>query len=242
MISVKLVPQSDSLKVKSINLLEACFDKQRNEIGGVHGPLFPDHIRGLICGPSGSGKTNLLFTLLTEKNGLRYSNIYIVSKSLEQIKYKLLKEIFQKVRGLTSNFLSDCNDLPTVEDCKPNTVIIIDDVLCIKDDKNKLRSYFCFGRHKNISPIYLYQTYTHIEKHLFRDNANFIILFRQDDTNLQHVYKDHISNICTFDQFKKLCEMCWQDRYGFITISKEKDINNGKLCKGLDQYIILESR
>jgi len=160
MATIRLIPQSETLKVKAINHLETRFN-EHDTSNGIHGALFPKHIRGLICGPSGSGKTNLVFTILTEKNGLFYSNIYILSKSLEQTKYKLLKAIFDKVGGLKSKFIRNSEELPTVEECPPNTVIIIDDVLCLKEDKNKLRSYYCFGRHKNICLIYLYQTFDH---------------------------------------------------------------------------------
>jgi len=41
------------------------------------------------------------------------------------------------------------------------------------------------GRHKNIDSFYLCQTYS--PKHLIRDNANFIIMFKQDDLNMRHI-------------------------------------------------------
>jgi len=40
------------------------------------------------------------------------------------------------------------------------------------------------GRHKNMDSFYRCQTYTHIPKHLIRDNANMIIMFKQDDLNM----------------------------------------------------------
>jgi len=60
------------------------------------------------------------------------------------------------------------------------------------EKQNNIRSYFCMGRHKNIDSFYLCQTYTHIPKHIKRDNANMNLMFKQDDLNMRHIYRDHI--------------------------------------------------
>jgi len=72
-----------------------------------------------------------------------------------------------------------------------NSIMIFDDVACEKRDN--IRSYFCMGRHKNVDSFYLCQTYSHIPKHLIRDNANFITMFKQDDLYMRHIYWDHIN-------------------------------------------------
>lgn len=64
-------------------------DFLRSEVAaGKHGPLFPASIRAIICGPSGCGKTNVMVSLLEEPHGLRFENVYVYSKSLDQPKYK----------------------------------------------------------------------------------------------------------------------------------------------------------
>ena len=40
--------------------------------------------------------------------------------------------------------------------------------------------------------LFLSQIYARIPKHLIHDNANLLILFKQDGTNLKHVYNDHV--------------------------------------------------
>ena len=65
-----------------------------------------------------------------------------------------------------------------------------------------MRDYFSMGRHNSIDCFYLSQTYAHIPKHLIRDNTNFIILFKQDETNLRHVYDDHVNKDMSFNEFK----------------------------------------
>jgi len=48
----------------------------------------PNTIRALIVGPSNCGKTNIMLSLIENPNGLKFENVYIVSKSLYQPKYE----------------------------------------------------------------------------------------------------------------------------------------------------------
>jgi len=64
------------------------------------------------------------------------------------------------------------------------------------------------GRHVNVDCFYFCQTYARIPKHLIRDNANLLILFKQDYTNLKHVYNDHVN--MSYDEFCLSCRDCWQ--------------------------------
>jgi hypothetical protein len=56
------------------------------------------------------------------------------------------------------------------------------------DKQDNMRQYFSMGRHRGIDCFYLCQTYTKVPKHLIRDNANMIILFKQDELNLICLY------------------------------------------------------
>ena len=49
-----------------------------------HGNMLPNSIRGIICGPSNCGKTNVLISLLESPHGVRFENVYVYSKSLQQ--------------------------------------------------------------------------------------------------------------------------------------------------------------
>lgn len=119
-----------------------------------------------------------------------------------------------------------------------NSIFVFDDVACDKQDK--IREYFAMGRHHSIDSFYLCQSFSKIPKQLIRDNANFIVLFRQDDLNLKHVYSDHVGTDMSYEQFKVICGECWKDgKYSFITIDKDSDLNAGRYRKGLDQYIKL---
>jgi len=62
------------------------------------------------------------------------------------------------------------------------------------------------GRHKNIDSFYLCQTYSHLPKHLIRDNANFIIMFKQNNLSMRHIYRDHINTDMSYETFVKICQ------------------------------------
>lgn len=58
-----------------------------------HSDLLPNSIRCIIAGPSNCGKTNLLVSMIESEHGLKFENIYIYSKTLEQDKYKYLGDL-----------------------------------------------------------------------------------------------------------------------------------------------------
>ena len=199
-----------------------------------HGDLLPNSIRCIICGPSNCGKTNAMLSLLTESNGLRFENVYVYSKSLMQPKYQLLQTILGGVEDLGYFAYQDGENVIPPCDAKPNSIFIFDDVAC--NSQSTMRNYFCMGRHQAVDSFYLCQTYAHIPKHLIRDNANFIVLFKQDDMNLKHVYDDHVNTDMPYAKFKDLCAECWnRDKHGFVVIDKDSDV--GRYRKGFDCFI-----
>lgn len=204
-----------------------------------HSLLLPNSIRCIIAGPSNCGKTNLLIGMIESEHGLKFENIYIYSKSLEQYKYKYLKRLFLPLKhiGFYTFTSSDKVIAPSV--AKMNSIIIFDDVICDKNQEN-IKKYYCLGRHRNIDCFYLTQTYTRVSKHLIRDNCNFLILFRQDDMNLRHVYND-MSVACDmkFEDFRNFCLECWREKYGFAVIDLDSDVNRGRYRKGFSSYLNL---
>lgn len=202
-----------------------------------HGPLLPSTIRCIITGSSNCGKTNVMITLLTHPQGLRFENVYIYSKSLNQPKYEYLRNVLAPIKGLGYYTFSNNAEIVEPNEAKPNSVFIFDDVICEK--QNVIRSYFSMGRHRNVDCFYLAQTYSRVPKQLVRDNANFIIMFKQDDMNLQHVFHDHVAPDVSFKEFQKMCAECWRERYGFLTIDKDREMQDGRYRKGLDSFIYM---
>ena len=165
-------------KTIDVRDVEASFGKQLKR---RHSTLLPNSIRGLIVGPSNCGKTNVMISLIESPNGLKFQNIYLYSKSLYQPKYEYLKNLIGPIEGMSLKTFSNNEDVISPDDAERNSIFIFDDVACEK--QNHIRSYFCMGRHKDVDSFYLCQTYTRIPKHLIRDNANMIIMFKQDGSN-----------------------------------------------------------
>lgn len=206
-----------------------------------HGDLLPDSIRAVFCGPSNCGKTNSLLALITHPNGIRFENVYVYSKSLNQPKYEFLKKLLESIDGMQYFPFSEHDEVITPDTTLPNSIMIFDDVACEKQDN--MRAFFCMGRHKCVDCFYLCQSYAQIPKHLVRDNVNLLVLFRQDEMNLKHVYHDHVNTDMEYIQFKDLCSSCWKDdNHGFLVIDKDRTINDGRYRKGFDCFVVNISR
>jgi hypothetical protein len=229
---MRFVEQARKLAVNNIDP-GAMYDRKSR-----HGVLFPDTIRSLIVGPSGCGKTNLVFTLLTHANGLKFENVYIYSKTLHQPKYVMLEEILSKVDDVNLFKFQENDSVLPPEKALPNSVFIFDDI--IMESQSIVRSYFSRGRHNQIDVCYLAQSYSRVPKQLIRDNANFIVLFRQDEMNLKHAYAEHVSTDMSYSEFKSFCTKCWQrSRFDFIVISKEDERDNGRYRFGFDMFVVI---
>lgn len=230
---MRFVQQSVTIPVRNIdNSLNKKQSKHKR-----HSELLPNSIRCIIAGPSNAGKTNLLISLIESEHGLKFENVYVYSKTLEQDKYKYLKAMLSPIKGIGYYTFTSHDRVAHPNDIKKNSIIIFDDVICDKNQQN-IRNFFCLGRHRNIDCFYLTQTYTRISKHLIRDNCNFLILFRQDETNLKHVFNDmSIGTDMNFKQFQQYCSLCWKDRYGFAVIDLDSDVNRGRYRKGFGEYL-----
>lgn len=202
-----------------------------------HSDLLPNNLRCIIAGPSGCGKTNLLISLIESENGIKFENLYIYSKTLEQDKYKYLYDVLSPIKGIGYYTFSSPEDVIAPNEAKRNSVFIFDDVICDKK-QDCVRNLFCMGRHYQADAIYLTQTLTKLSKHLIRDNCNFVILFKQDDMNLKHAYNDFGVNCdMKFDDFRKFCLECWREKYGFVVIDLDSDPNDGRYRRNFNEFL-----
>lgn len=231
---------NQKIKLSMENIGENLGESDSKQKYRKHGVLLPNSIRCIICGPSGVGKTNVIVNLLENPNGLKFENVYIYSKSLFQPKYVYLRSLLSSIKGMGCYLYSSNEEVIPIERVKRNSIFIFDDV--ISDKQNNMRDYFCMGRHKDVDSFYLSQSYAHIPKHLIRENANLIILFRQDDMNLKHIYNDYgLSTDMTFDTFKEMCVKCWKaEKYGFLVIDVENSVKSGKYRMQFDKFISLQ--
>lgn len=229
---MQVVQQVDRIPVENLDFFD---DKP---VIKKHGNLFPNNCRFLFVGPSGTGKSNCLLSLLFAPNGLQFENVYVYSKSLYQPKYQLLEQVMHGVRGMGYFPFKENDDIIDPVEARENSIIIFDDV--IGDKQDHIKAYFSSGRHKGIDSAFLCQTYVKINKHLIRDNANILILYKQDDVNLRHIHQEQVGCDMNFNKFKELCSFCWNgSKHGFLTIVKDFDLNNGRYRRNFDEYIKL---
>lgn len=226
-VKMKLIKQHTSLNVNHINLGDS-----DNHIR--HSILLPNTIRCIICGPSNCGKTNVVLSLLLHENGLKFQNLYLYSKTNFQPKYKFLREVIKRVHQVKFHEFHDNKEVIAPDEALTNSVFIFDDVAC--ENQINIRNYFSMGRHKHIDCFYLCQTYSKIPKQLLRDNANFLIIFKQDDVNLKHIYEEHVSSDMSWNQFKNICKTVWREPYNFVSICKDSSLNNGRYRQNLDSF------
>jgi len=206
-----------------------------------HGPLFPNsHLRIICCGPSNSGKTCSLMSLIYNKSGISFKNIYVFSKTLYQKKYVELEKVLKTVPEIGYFTFTDCEQVPTLDEIKPFSLLIFDDVSTEAGKNRYLRSYFCQGRHKFVDVAFVGQTYSAVPKQLVRDNANILILYPCDTLNMRHAYDDMASGDMKFEKFCEICRAAWNDaQYSCLVINKECPLDNGRYRVGFDTYIVL---
>lgn len=203
--------------------------------------LFELPSRVLIIGPSGCGKTTLLYNLIINY-WIPYLNLYIFTKNIEQPVYKKIKKIFDDIPSINTHFSND--EIISVDDCEPNSLVIFDDFL--KEKQDMIIEYFIRSRSKNISVIYLTQSYTSVDIKTIRNNLNVLIVFNQSNYYIEKIWSDLISEDVALEKFKEInrtyCKKYDKKSkiktYGFITIDLIKNLiydNKGNKILYIDE-------
>ena len=81
------------------------------------------------------------------------------------------------------------------------------------------------------------QSYTKIDRQLIRGNINFLCLFKQDHKYMKDLYDEYVGSDFTFDEFKSICDSCWNENYGSLSIDIMKRLNKGRYRKMIDLEI-----
>ena len=234
---MRLVEQNTKLPIREIRLS----GQGEDDISKFkrHGDLLPSHVRLICVGPSNCGKTSALLSLIYSDKGLSFENIYIFSKSLYQPKYEELGRVLENIPEIGFFKYTNCESVPSLDEVKTNSLMIFDDIASEPGKNRHLQAYFSMGRHKHIDIAFLNQSYSNIFKHLVRENANLILIFRQDKMSLRHIFDDHVTPDVKLEKFCEMCSLAWNSStYGCLLINKECDVNNGRYRVGFDIFII----
>lgn len=180
------------------------------------------------------------------ESGLSKQQLTNIFQNKDKIKddddpIKLIDEYIQQggeAKGaINSAFFDICTQIldPRELNEHEKNLLILDD--CLLEKQNKAEAYYTRGRHNNCDTFYISQNYFRLPRQTIRENANFIILFPQDNKNIAHIYADHCSNDMEIDEFKRLCYHVWEAApHNFVTIDLTSTKFNGKYRQNLETF------
>ena len=185
--------------------------------------------RMLVTGASGSGKTNTLMYML-RKPLVYYDKIYLYTRNPHQDKVQDLKKVMDEVSQRVGCDVLEIKDPDDIMDTKEypegvRKVVIFDDLVNAAENiQSKIANHFTDGRHHQISPIYLTQSYFNTPVKL-RLNCSHMIFYTPPTKKHCKLIADE--NMFDPGLFKSL------GPHDFIFVDKEKK----KVAKNFDQKI-----
>ena len=189
--------------------------------------------RMIIVGDSSRGKTNLVMYMILSAKFFKPDVIYYYGRNIEQDKIKYIKSISDKLKSqIGYDFMlleNDPNNIPYA-DCYNNDskkLVIFDDLMTVsKNVLKRIVDHYIFGRQKNISSIFLAQSYIDIDQTI-RLNCNYMVIYEPKTRRCKNSVLIE-NNIEDKELFKKI-----NGKYDFLFIDK----NNDKYYKNFDEEI-----
>jgi len=221
-----------------INIDNFCEHKQYIN-NNFFAPQWPSRI--LVIGPSGSGKSNVVCNLILKD--IHFDELYVYAKDLSEDKYIYLIEFFNEIENKIkkkidkikkpkirhdkkepknefkiAHFSDSLDDIININDLNPEkqTLIVFDDFIQEKD-QSKIKEIFLRGRKRNVSVIYISQSFFKTPK-MVRLNSNYIVLFNLN--NKRELIEIAKTYSCRFDSkiFIKLYNDIMKNKYSFMVI------------------------
>lgn len=100
--------------------------------------------------------------MMTYENGIKFENVYIYWKTLEQPKYIMFKKILNEVPDVNLFKLHENDTVVASKKALPNSNFIFHNI--IFKSQNIIRSYFLRSRYNKIYVCYLAQSYLYVPK------------------------------------------------------------------------------
>ena len=123
-----------------------------------------------------------------------------------------------------------------------NSIIILDDLNEKEINNDKIQAMFKRGRHNNLSVFIISQDYYELPKRTIRANGNIYHIFKPNNfRDVQNLYQDKTSMDMTLNEFKYLCNICWNQNYIPLTIDMTKDKYQGRYRVAFDSIFVPDS-
>ena len=192
----------------------------------------------IIVGKTGTGKTNLLCNLIYDS--MKWTQLYLNAKDLSEGKYVTLFEACQRAQFQNKHCpietFYEFNNLPenivSVDnlDAGERNLIIFDDFITDKSADKKINDLCIRGRKKNVSIIYLAQSYFDIPK-IIRLQAGYLIFFKtHDNREVGNIYQNHNLGL----NKKTFCNLYYEatrEPYSFLLIDNVTNDEDLKIRK-----------
>jgi len=107
------------------------------------------------------------------------------------------------------------------------------------EKQEPIEKYFSQGRYGKADCFYLCQSYFKIPKSVIRENANLIVLFRQDLRNLRQLHEAYVACDMSFKEFISFIEHCWNNsEYSFAVLDLTSATDSGRYRCGLTKFML----
>ena len=205
------------------------YDKKQNTASKKLNNIFDEYFRLLIAGESGRGKTNVLMHIL-RKPLVYYDKIYIYSPNLHQEKIQDLKEIMDSISEKVGYSVLEIDEPDKIKNTNEyfsnnRKIVVFDDVINAPEKiQNKIANHWTDGRHHNISPIYLSQSYYDTPKKLRLNCSNMILYPPTTKNHSNLIAKENLIDASLFDELKP---------FEFLFLDKKKR----SVMKNVDEVI-----
>jgi hypothetical protein len=116
-------------------------------------------------------------------------------------------------------FVDNVADIPPLEEFnrEKQSLVLFDDCI-LERNQDTFVQFFVRGRHKNISVIYLTQSYFKTPLTIRRNCSHFMLFKLPQRRDLGLMFENHVTANITKIEWKKLFDACVRQRFNFVFI------------------------
>jgi DNA helicase HerA-like ATPase len=218
--------KSDDNKNKVVNMYnripKSLLDIADNPNYDLHKLKIP--FRAVVVAPSGSGKTNLVVNLIalfsSGKKGT-FASITILTKCKEEPLYKFLE-----LKSPSIIIKEGLHNLPKLDDFdkSANHLVILDDLVLAKDQSG-ICEYYIRCRKKNVSVMYLSQSFYKIPK-IIRSNSNYLFILKIGGKRDLNLILSEMSLSTSKETLLKMYDYATKEKFNFLLVDVDESEEN----------------